>query len=52
MLLFARAAERDEGDMKRTWPIIDVVDVQLSSRWYRELLGCSNNHPDDQTFDL
>ena len=37
--------------MKRTWPIIAVKDVQESSRWYRQLLGCTNNHPGKDTFD-
>jgi len=37
--------------MKRTWPIIGVQDVQASSAWYRELLGCSNNHPAKDSFD-
>jgi catechol 2,3-dioxygenase-like lactoylglutathione lyase family enzyme len=37
--------------MKRTWPIIAVNDVQESSRWYRQLLGCTNNHPGKETFD-
>jgi len=37
--------------MKRTWPIIAVDDVQHSSRWYRQLLGCTNNHPGKDTFD-
>lgn len=37
--------------MKRTWPIIGVLDVRLSSDWYRALLGCSNNHPGDEAFD-
>jgi predicted enzyme related to lactoylglutathione lyase len=37
--------------MKRTWPIIAVKDVQASSRWYQQLLGCTNNHPGKDTFD-
>lgn len=37
--------------MKRTWPIIGVQDVQASSAWYRELLGCKNNHPGKDSFD-
>jgi len=37
--------------MKRTWPIIAVDDVPKSSDWYCRLLGCTNNHPDDKTFD-
>ncbi len=37
--------------MKRTWPIIAVEDVQASSRWYQQLLGCSSSHPGEDTFD-
>lgn len=37
--------------MKRTWPIIAVDNVQASSRWYRQLLGCTNNHPGKESFD-
>jgi hypothetical protein len=37
--------------MKRTWPIIGVADVQVSSRWYQTLLNAANNHPGDSTFD-
>jgi catechol 2,3-dioxygenase-like lactoylglutathione lyase family enzyme len=37
--------------MKRTWPIIAVRDVQLSSRWYQSLLGSPNNHPGSTVFD-
>src|SRR6266700_953138 len=36
--------------MKRTWPIIAVSDVQVSSKWYRTLLNAANNHPGDLTF--
>lgn len=32
--------------MKRTWPIIGVSNVQVSSEWY-----AANNHPGDPTFD-
>jgi len=31
--------------MKRTWPIIAVSDVQVSSKWYQTLLNAANNHP-------
>ena len=37
--------------MKRTWPIIGVANVQVSSEWYRTLLNAANNHPGDSTFD-
>ena len=33
--------------MKRTWPIIGVSNVQVSSEWYRTLLNAANNHPGD-----
>ena len=36
--------------MKRTWPIIAVSDVPVSSEWYQTLLGAANNHPGDLTF--
>ena len=36
--------------MKRTWPIIGVSDVQVSSKWYQTLLSADNNHPGDSTF--
>ena len=36
--------------MKRTWPIIAVSDVQVSSDWYQTLLNAANNHPGDSTF--
>src|SRR5713101_6914228 len=36
--------------MKRTWPIIGVANVQVSSEWYRTLLNTANNHPGDSTF--
>ena len=36
--------------MKRTWPIIAVSDVQVSSRWYQTLLIAANNHPGDLIF--
>jgi len=29
--------------MKRTWPIIAVSDVQVSSKWYQTLLNANNN---------
>jgi catechol 2,3-dioxygenase-like lactoylglutathione lyase family enzyme len=37
--------------MKRVWPIIGVHDVPSSSRWYQQLLGCSNSHPGGEVFD-
>lgn len=37
--------------MKRTWPIIAVQDVQHSSRWYQQLLGCPNSHHGSAVFD-
>ena len=36
--------------MKRTWPIIGVSNVQVSSEWYQTLLNAANNHPGDSTF--
>ena len=36
--------------MKRTWPIIGVSNVQVSSEWYQTLLTAANNHPGDSTF--
>ena len=36
--------------MKRTWPIIAVSDVLVSSEWYQTLLGATNNHPGDLIF--
>jgi hypothetical protein len=36
--------------MKRTWPIIGVSDVQVSSGWYQALLNAVNNHQGDPTF--
>jgi len=36
--------------MKRTWPIIAVSDVQVSSKWYQTLLNAANNHPGDLIF--
>ena len=36
--------------MKRTWTIIGVSDVQVSSKWYQVLLGAANNHPGDPTW--
>ena len=36
--------------MKRTWPIIGVSNVQVSSQWYQNLLNAANNHPGDSTF--
>ena len=37
--------------MKRAWPIIAVKNVRASSDWYRRVLGCTNNHPNDEVFD-
>jgi catechol 2,3-dioxygenase-like lactoylglutathione lyase family enzyme len=37
--------------MKRTWPIIAVRDVELSSRWYQSLLASPNNHAGSAVFD-
>ena|SRR5215211_4346010 len=37
--------------MKRTWPIIAVNDVRVSSVWYQALLACANNHQDNSDFD-
>jgi hypothetical protein len=45
-----REAARKEA-MKRTWPIIAVRDVQLSSKWYQALLACPNTHSDSVVFD-
>jgi hypothetical protein len=36
--------------MKRTWPIIGVSDVQVSSRWYLSLLNAANTHPGNSIF--
>ena len=36
--------------MKRTWPIIGVSDVQVSSEWYLSLLNAANTHPGDSIF--
>jgi hypothetical protein len=37
--------EMEDGDMKRTWPIIAVSDVVKSSVWYTELLDARNDIP-------
>ena len=37
--------------MIRTEPIIGVDNVEKSSRWYQELLGCKNAHGGD-TFEI
>lgn len=37
--------------MKRIWPIIAVRDVEFSSRWYQQILGCPNSHPGSAVFD-
>ncbi|MGI9552951.1 MAG: VOC family protein [Aurantibacter sp.] len=37
--------------MIRTEPIIGVKDVEKSSKWYQDLLGCRSNHGGD-TFEV
>jgi hypothetical protein len=37
--------------MKRIWPIIAVVDVPTSAKWYMNLLGAQQTHPGSTTFD-
>ena len=37
--------------MIRTEPIIGVENVEKSSKWYQELLGCKSNHG-GETFEM
>jgi len=37
--------------MIRTEPIIGVENVEKSSKWYQELLGCKSNHG-EETFEM